>query len=107
MVRTVIGVILLLIGLSSEVGYLWQLARGQAALLWQAKPLERVIKDPDLAPEQRQKLEFVQAVKRFDPDRGFLLATYDMWWIRASIQEYILHHQPQISNTVFFHILFQ
>jgi RNA polymerase sigma-32 factor len=33
----------------------------------------------------------VQAVTRFDPDRGFRLATYAMWWIRAAIQEYILH----------------
>jgi RNA polymerase sigma-32 factor len=36
-------------------------------------------------------LGMMQAVKRFDPDRGFRLATYAMWWIRAAIQEYILH----------------
>ncbi|KAF0119299.1 MAG: RNA polymerase sigma-32 factor [Rhodospirillaceae bacterium] len=33
----------------------------------------------------------LQAVRRFDPERGFRLATYAMWWIRAAIQEYILH----------------
>jgi RNA polymerase sigma-32 factor len=32
----------------------------------------------------------MQAVKRFEPDKGFRLATYAMWWVRASIQEYIL-----------------
>lgn len=36
-------------------------------------------------------LGLMQAVKRFDPDKGFRLATYAMWWIRAAIQEYILH----------------
>ena len=32
----------------------------------------------------------MQAVKKFDPDRGFRLATYAMWWIKAGIQEYVL-----------------
>src|SRR5260370_23647353 len=32
----------------------------------------------------------MQAVKRFEPDKGFRLATYAMWWIKAAIQEYIL-----------------
>lgn len=33
----------------------------------------------------------MQAVRRFDPERGFRLSTYAMWWVRAAIQEYVLH----------------
>ena len=36
-------------------------------------------------------LGLIQAIRKFDPDKGFRLATYAIWWIRASIQEYVLH----------------
>ena len=35
-------------------------------------------------------LGLMQAVKKFDPEKGFRLATYAMWWIKAAIQEYVL-----------------
>jgi RNA polymerase sigma-32 factor len=37
----------------------------------------------------------MQAIKRFEPDKGFRLATYAIWWIKAAIQEYILPAQGQ------------
>ena len=39
----------------------------------------------------------MQAVKRFEPDKGFRLATYAMWWIKAAIQEYILRSWPLVK----------
>jgi len=45
---------------------------------------------PAIGESSPRAMCLMQAVRRFEPDKGFKLATYAMWWIRASIQEYIL-----------------
>ena len=57
-----------LFGLDLDVAYLWRLARGQMGLMWRAEPIERVLKRRDLDPEQREKLELVQAIRAFARD---------------------------------------
>src|SRR5215469_11619413 len=52
-------------------------------------PIEEVISEGNVG--------LMQAVKKFEPDKGFRLATYAMWWIRASIQEYILRSWSQVK----------
>ena len=46
-------------------------------------PMEDIISEGNVG--------LMKAVKKFEPDKGFRLATYAMWWIRAQIQEYVLH----------------
>jgi RNA polymerase sigma-32 factor len=66
-------------------------------------PIEEVISEGNVG--------LMQAVKKFEPDKGFRLATYAMWWIRASIQEYILRSWSLVKmgttaaqKKLFFHL---
>ena len=59
----VLGIVVL--GIRFEVGYLYQLGKGQVALLWRAKPIDAVLQGDALSPDQRAKLELVQAIREF------------------------------------------
>lgn len=59
----VLGIVVL--GIRFEVGYLYQLGKGQIALLWKAKPIDAVLHAGTLSPDQRAKLELIQAIREF------------------------------------------
>ncbi len=59
----VLGTVVL--GIRFEVGYLYQLGKGQVALLWRAKPIDAVLQGDALSPDQRAKLELVPAIREF------------------------------------------
>ena len=59
----VLGIVVL--GIRFEVGYLYQLGKGQIALLWKAKPIDAVLHAGTLSPNQRAKLELIQAIREF------------------------------------------
>ncbi len=57
--------LILVFGFGSEIGYLYQLLKGQAAILWKAEPINEVLETGRLSPDQRAKLELVQAIRVF------------------------------------------
>ena len=65
MVRLSVCLLILVFGFGSEIGYLYQLIKGQAALLWKAESIDKVLKTGTLSPDQRAKLELVQAIRAF------------------------------------------
>ena len=59
----VLGTVVL--GIRFEIGYLYQLGKGQVALLWRAKPIDAVLQGDALSPDQRAKLELIPAIREF------------------------------------------
>ena len=61
---------------------------------------------------QEGTVGFMEAVKRFNPDRGVRLSTYAMWWIRAAIQDYVIRSRSMVKigtssaqKSIFFHLI--
>ena len=57
--------LILALGFGAEIGYLYQLFKGQVALLWRAEPIDEMLEAGNLSPDQRAKLELVQAIRAF------------------------------------------
>jgi len=58
-----------------ELGYFWHLTKGQMSLLWRAKPISRVLKDKDLDPQIRKRLEIFEGIRQFAKDEIGLAAS--------------------------------
>ena len=65
MIRLTACVFVIAFGFSLELGYLWQLAKGQVSLLWKARPIEKVVAEGKLSDEQRRKLELIETIRSF------------------------------------------
>lgn len=65
MIRLSVCLLIFVFGFGSEIGYLYQLLKGQVALLRKAEPIDKVLKEGTLSPDQRSKLELVQAIRAF------------------------------------------
>ena len=65
MMHLSVGLLVFIFGVGSEIGYLYQLAKGQVVLLWKAKPIDEVLREGMLSPDRRAKLELVQSIRAF------------------------------------------
>jgi len=65
MIHLVTCLLVIHFGLGSELGYLWQLAKGQVALLWKARPIEKIIAEGSLSVDQLEKLALIEAIRTF------------------------------------------
>ena len=64
-----------ILGLNLEIGYYFHLIKGQAKLLWSRKSIERLLRQEELDPEVRQRLEFVQEIRKYAEDEIGLVSS--------------------------------